>query len=175
MTIQTDCTAKEWDLILQAPTLAGLVIIQADHYSLLTITRKTFATLGAIMATAQQQAGTELIQAVATAMRTGQAPWWPTEYPRDMVEAHQWALGRCRQITALLAQKAPEAEAEAFMRWLIAIGQHVALIADAPGPHDPQGTEGDARTRLALELLATALNLPLSLLAGPPLDLSADK
>jgi hypothetical protein len=173
MTIQTDCTAKEWNLILQAPTLAGLVIIQADQYSLPIVTRKTFATLGAIMATAQQQAGTELIQAVATAMRAGQAPWWPAEYPRDLAEARQWALGRCRQVAVLLAQKAPEAEAEAFMRWLIAIGQHVALIADAPGPQDPQGAEGYARVHLALEMLALALDLPLSVVAGPPLDLSA--
>lgn len=162
MTIQTDCTAKEWDLILQAPTLAGLVIIQADHYSLLTITRKTFATLGAIMATAQQQAGTELIQAVATAMRTGQAPWWPTEYPRDMVEAHQWALGRCRQITALLAQKAPEAEAEAYARWLISIGKQVALVHDN---HPRQGYSSEThneRQHLALEVLAAAFDMSIS-------------
>lgn len=168
MTTQPDYTAKEWNLLLQAPILASLIIIQADQYRLTTVARKTFAALAAIMETAQRETGTELIDAVAAAVREGQAPWWPDAYPSEPDAALRWALLRCRQVAALLAQKVPEAEAEAFARWLLSIGQRVAQVAAPPGPLDPQGGE-----HTALRRLAAALDLPVSESVGLSVDRSA--
>lgn len=161
MTTQADYRADEWDQIVQAPTLASLVVILAQQYRPTAVARKMFATLAAIFETAQHGSSTELIQAVAGAIREGNAPWWPTAAPSDLSSAQDWALERCRQIALVLAQTTPEAEAAAFARWLIAIGERAALVPDLPGPAGAcQPPEIVPLVRRALDTLNAVLALP---------------
>ncbi|NTU81111.1 MAG: hypothetical protein HGA45_17305 [Chloroflexales bacterium] len=169
MTTQTDYTADEWDLIVQAPTLASLFVILAQQYRPTAVARKMFAALAAIIETAQNGSSTELIQAVAVAIRAGQAPWWPTASPSDLVAVHAWALERCHQVALLLAQTTPETETAAFTRWLIAIGERAALVPDLPGlPDQVPAAEALPPVRRALDTLAAVLTLPDSVGADPP-------
>lgn len=172
MTTQSDYTLDEWHLILQAPALASLFIIQADRYNPIVVIRKTFAALTAITETAQQDPESELIQAVISAVLGGQAPEQSNVYHRDLSSASHWALEGCRQVTAMLAQKAPEAEANAFSRWLIGIGRRVAQVSDPSISNDRRVTGISIRTHRALEMLAVALDMPLRSVADPSVDLS---
>ncbi|MEI7771219.1 MAG: hypothetical protein WCI67_14595 [Chloroflexales bacterium] len=170
MTTQADYTAGEWDLILQAPALASLFIIQSGSYNRIAVARKLFAALAVITETAPHGPDTELIQAVSAAMRAGQAPRQPIAHPHDLAAARHWVLEHCRALAALLAQKVPEAEAEAFTRWLIRIGQRVALADDLIGQPMSRVAEAQMRTSLALEMLTAALTIPFGVRAGISVD-----
>lgn len=161
MTTQADYTADEWSLILQSPALAGLCIIQAAPYHPADVARQLGTTLTAITTTAQDWPDTELIQVVVAAILTGQAPRPSRAQPLTLDAARQWVLEGCRQLSTLLAQRAPAAEAEAFARWLLAIGQCVALVPLTAGQPDYRATLAHAPMRLTLEKLAAALDVPV--------------
>jgi hypothetical protein len=158
MTTQFDYRRHEWNLILGAPSLTALILIQADPCSHRVAYQKVRAVVTAIEETTCQGSASALIRSVTSAVRAGQSPLWPTEYPRDLRDVRHWALDACQQVAALLAQKAPEAEADAYIHWLMRIGQRVAMIPDDDviQLHDPDGR--NARRRIALEELATALD-----------------
>ncbi|NTV64319.1 MAG: hypothetical protein HGA65_12390, partial [Oscillochloris sp.] len=96
-----------------------------------------------------------LIEAVCDAVRAGQSPLWPTECPRDLTNICAWALSACRQLAAILAQKAPESEADAYTHWLMGIAQRMTL---APHENGPDHHEHDARQQGTLAALAAALD-----------------
>lgn len=170
MTTQADYTADEWVLLLQAPALASLFIIQATPYQPNLVARQFITSLTAIIETAQHWPDTDLIQAVVAAICTGQAPPSPTIRPSSLRVARQQMLRVCRELTALLAQRAPETEAEAFARWLVAIAQQVALVSAAPGLAGDRAGAHLVPVRHALDRLAVTLDLPTR--ANLPIDLS---
>jgi hypothetical protein len=162
VTTQADYLRHEWDLILGAPGLTALVLIHADPCREAVAYQQLRAVSAAIAETMTQAAPSVLIQSVLEAVRAGQSPLWPTAYPRDLGDVHGWALATCRQVAAILAQKAPEAEADAYTNWLMGIAQRVTLI-----PHDglPSNCRDlrHKRQRVVLEELAIALDtLPVS-------------
>lgn len=159
MTTQADYSADEWNLLLQAPAVAALFVIQAEPYQPRLAIQKLFAALEAITACVPPSSDSELIERVVAAARAGQAPRWPSTYPRNMYIARFWAFDACRQVASLLAQKAPQGEASAFSRWLLGVSLRVALTADSAGePGAYIALAGPARR--ALEQLAVALDLP---------------
>lgn len=155
MTTQTDYHRDEWDLILGAPGLVALVIIESEQWSQAVAYQKLRAVMPAIHETAIRGADGALIQAVLDAIHAGQSPLWTTECPHDLGDIRLWALDKCRQLAAILAQKAPEAEADAYVQWLIGIGQRVALAPDARLFAQDEPPHG------ALDTLAAALGAPL--------------
>jgi hypothetical protein len=168
MTTQVDYTADEWTLMVQAPALASLFIIQADSYHRIAVARKLMVAIAAISATAPHGPHTELIQAVVAAVQAGRVPRQPIAHPRDLAEARHWTLAQCRQIAALLAQKVPEAEAEAFTGWLISIGRRVMRGTDGIALWDVRAAEAQMRSNLALEMLSAALTLPFGVDGSAP-------
>lgn len=162
MTTQVDYCRDEWDLILGAPGLIALLIIETEQWSQPIAYQQLRALMAAIEETTDQGAGSALIQAVTDAVRAGQSPLWPTECPRDLIDLRGWALAACRQVGALLGQRVPEAEAEAYAHWLMRLGQQMVLA-----PADAECVDVDARQRAILDELAAALDLPLA--AATPL------
>jgi hypothetical protein len=162
MTTQTDYRCDEWNLILGAPGLIALVIIKAEQCSSTAVYKKLRAVMAAIEETSAQGAESALIQAVVDAVQAGQSPLWPTEYPQDLDDVGAWALEMCRQVPALLRQRASEAEAEAYGQRLMRIARRVAL-APADGGHADDGlARWDGRQRAALEALAATLGVTLT-------------
>ena len=162
MPTQIAYTPAEWALLLGAPALTALVLIHAAPCSPRLADRKLSLAIAAMTEPVRQGATSELIQAVMDTVRAGPAARWPAAYPRDLGEVGQWALAGCRQVAALLAQKAPEAEAEAYARWLISIGKQVALVHEH---HPRQGYSSEThneRQHLALEVLAAAFDMSIS-------------
>jgi len=158
VTIQSDYHRHEWDLILGAPGLVALVLIQAHPYRQQVAHQKMCAVIAAIEETRSQGSASELIRSVISTERAGQSPLWPTEYPRDLGDIRLWALYACRQVATLLAQKVPDAEAEAYTHWLMRIAQRVVTVPEDGvfQPCDPVGCH--RRQRSALEDLAAALD-----------------
>lgn len=175
MTTQADYTPEEWDLILQAPALVSLWMIQATHYQPTTVARQLGAALAAISEAVPPEPDTELIQTVVVALRAGQAPPWPTVRPHSLEAARAWTVTGCQQLTALLAQRAPAAEAEAFARWLLGIAQQVGLVSERAGQPDHGADAGPDLQPLgqAFAILAAALDLPVGVVPGLPVAQSS--
>jgi hypothetical protein len=168
MTTQADYTTDEWILMVQAPALASLFIIQEDTYQRIPVARQLIAAIAAISMVAPRGPHTELIQAVAAAVQAGQVPPLPATPPDDLKAARRWVLDQCRHVAAVLVQKAPEAEAVAFTGWLIGIAQRVTLASDTPELRGARAAEAQMRSGLALEMLSAALTLPLSVDGSAP-------
>lgn len=163
MTTQTNYTVDEWNLLVQAPALATLFIIQAVPYNRIAVAHKLLATIAVISETAPHGPHTELIHAVVAAIQAGRMPRQPSAYPRDLAEARRWVLAQCRQVGALLEQKAPEAEAKAFTGWLIRIGRRVTVGTNAIDLGDVRMVAAQMQSGLALEMLSSALTFPFGI------------
>ncbi|NTU80409.1 MAG: hypothetical protein HGA45_13700 [Chloroflexales bacterium] len=161
MTTHHAFTATDWDLLVGAPALIALVLIHAERCSPRMAERKLQVAFTAMREPVPEGPGSALIVAVTDAVRSGHSPRWPTEYPRQLTDVGGWALERCRQLTALLAQQAPAAEAEAYSHWLHAIAQQVTLVPEGQGLAEHVPTAPTHIQRSALDQLAVALDLPL--------------
>lgn len=162
MTTQADYRLHEWNLILGAPGLIALVIIHADPWSERVAHQRVQVIGAAFEKAAAQGAPIELIRSVTDAVRAGQSALWPIAHPRDLSDVRGWALDACRQVAAILAQKAPEAEARAYAHWLMRIAQRVAQVpASAALPRNRLDGHTE-RQRTALEELAAALDVQFS-------------
>jgi hypothetical protein len=67
------------------------------------------------------------------------------------------ALAACRAAAELLTRKATPAEAEAFGRWAVSVGRHVAEAAKEGGFLGIGGTLVSEKERAMLDVLAAAL------------------
>ncbi len=154
MTTQADYCRDEWDLILGAPGLLALILLQPEQ-GCEEVIHKKMASILKMVHDPDETDGSALVQAVKQAARAGQSPLWPTQCPRSLTDIRGWAFYSCRRLAALLAQKAPEAEAEAYMQWIMNIAQAVVsgskdgIVLDA-------GQNGIA----VLDDLAIALDTP---------------
>jgi hypothetical protein len=160
MTTQADYTADEWNLLVQAPALATLFVIQAASYNRIAIIHKLLAMIAVIGETAPHGPHTELILAVVAAIQAGQVPRQPAVHPHDLVEARRWVLAQCRQVAILLRQKAPQVEAAAFTGWLIRIGWRVTVGTSGIDLGDVREVATQMQSALALEMLSAALTSP---------------
>lgn len=135
MAKQSDFTAEEWALLLEAPMLAGMAVSAAEPSGLFGMLKESFAT-GRLLVAANADAGAnELVKAVAAAYETAEGRKAASEGLRTKLgqgqpgEIKGRALDGLRQVAALLAAKAP-ADAAGFKAWL----NHVATaVAEAAG------------------------------------------
>jgi hypothetical protein len=70
------------------------------------------------------------------------------------------ALAACRAAAELLEQTTTAAEAEAFGRWALSVGRHVAEAAKEGGFLGVGGALVSEKERVTLDELATALGVP---------------
>lgn len=159
MSSQAGYSRDDWDLIIGAPTLAALAVMRVGEHSPRVAHRQLLAVGECLHEASEQDATGGLILAVAAAAREGQASFWPAELPHNLVASQPWALERCQQVVALLAQKAPEEEADAYACWLLTIGQRVTLVEDDQASQSQDGARVAERQQADLEALAAALGV----------------
>lgn len=117
MANQSDFTAEEWTLLLEAPMLAGMAVSAAEPSGLFGMLKESFAT-GRLLVEAKADAGAnELVKAVAAAYETADGRKAASEGLRAKLghgqpaEIKARALDALRQVAAMLATKA-SADAE---------------------------------------------------------------
>jgi len=126
MTTKTDYTAEEWELLMRAPFMAGMAVVAASPSGPIGVVKEMFA-VGRVLAEEGTEGSTnELISALVSHLKAGERPAAPMESGSSIEEAKALALKACRDVAALLAGKAPAAEAEGFKRWLLTAAQQVA-------------------------------------------------
>jgi hypothetical protein len=118
MTTKADFTAEEWDLVLEGPPSAGMMVIMAQRGGTI---RETFS-MGKSYAEARQHHGeSELLdEIVAAKPEVDHTRYHSPEEMREHVLAH------LREVAALLKQKATAEEAAGYRSFVVSLVERVA-------------------------------------------------
>jgi len=118
MTGQTDFTAQEWELILDGPPSAGMIVSTAQRGGMF---RESFAMAKAYVEARQQHGQSQLLDEIAAA----QPELDHTRYS-SVEELKHHALQCLRDAVELLERKAKPDEVEDYRRFVLALADRVA-------------------------------------------------
>lgn len=162
MTTQTDYTPAEWDLLVGMPALIVRVMLHSEPYSPDAASSWIQPTLAAVTDLESPGLRSDLVESVIGALRDRHESLRGYISCPELMELRLCALDACRRAAGVLAQKAPEAEAEAYSAWLLAIGRQAALVsAYQPLPVEIL-KERAARQRVVLNELADTLTIEVA-------------
>jgi hypothetical protein len=162
MVQKADFTSEEWQLVLSMPQIASLYLALASPSNPLGLAQEMVASTRVIMEALKAASGNELIDAVAADIRERvekrerlESPLKMSNDPNDMKSQ---CLQACREVAALLSQKAP-AEAQAYKQWIYQAAQNSANAAKEGGFFGIGGERISEAESAALQEIATALDL----------------
>ena len=162
MVQKADFTSEEWQLVLSMPQIASLYVALASPSNPLGLAQEMVASTKVIMEALKAASGNELIDAVAADIRERvekrerlESPLKMSNDPNDMKSQ---CLQACREVAALLSQKAP-AEAQAYKQWIYQAAQNSANAAKEGGFFGIGGERISEAESAALQEIATALDL----------------
>jgi hypothetical protein len=143
MTNRESFTEEEWELIREAPTSAGMIVLTAQKGGSF---RESFAMAKAYTEARQQHAGSELLDAVVSAKPARDHTHYHS--PDELKAA---GLGHLREAVALVEQKATPQEVEDYRGFVLTLADRVAHA------HREDGVEVSDAERQAIEEIAAAL------------------
>jgi hypothetical protein len=118
MTSKEDFTQEEWDLVLQGPAAAGLLVSTAERGGTF---REAFSIARAYAEARKRHGGSELLdQIVSTKPAVDRTRHASGE------ELKQHSLGRLREAVVLLEAKASPEEVEDYRGFVISVAEHAA-------------------------------------------------
>jgi len=137
MTTKTDYTAEEWNVVMQSPMAAAMVVMYASPSNPVGLAQEAFAVSKMLAENVGKPSGVGLIDAVAEQIKDAEGrkaaqPPRP-EAGADITALKGRALDTLRQLNVLLTTKAPADEAAKFREWILATAQRVAGAAKEGG------------------------------------------
>jgi hypothetical protein len=162
MAKKTDFTSEEWQLILSMPQVASLYLALASPSNPVGLAQEMIASTKGIVETIKTTSGNELIDAVATDIREKVEKRERLESPlktsNDLNQMKAQCIQTCREVAALLSQKAP-ADAQAYKQWVYQAAQNSANAAKEGGVFGIGGERVSEAETAALREIATALDI----------------
>ena len=146
MTSKSDFTTEEWQLILEAPPTAGLIVVTAQRGGSF---RETVAMAKAYVEARQQHGESELLDEIVAAK-----PERDHTHYHSPEELKQHAMQHLRDSVALLEGKATPPEVDEYRRFIVTLAQKVAAAHREHG-HDVSDAE-----QTAISEIEAALNAP---------------
>ena len=143
MTNKENFTEEEWELIREAPTSAGMIVLTAQKGGSF---RESFAMAKAYTEARQQHGGSELLDAVVSAKPARDHTH--SHSPDDLKTA---GLGHLRDVVGLLEQKATAQEVDDYRGFVLTLADKVAHA------HREDGAEVSDAERQAIVEIAEAL------------------
>jgi hypothetical protein len=128
LTTQADFTEQEWDLVLEGPTSAGMIVITAQRGGTL---RETVSMAKAYADARQVHGQSELLDAIASAK-----PELDHSHHGSLEELHEHSLTRLREAVALLDGKATPQELEEYKSFILTLANKVAAAHREGGRHE---------------------------------------
>src|ERR1700735_3035101 len=118
MTTKADFSTEEWQLILEAPPSAGMIVVTAQRGATF---RETIAMAKAYVEARQAHGESELLdEIVATKPERDHTHYHSPE------ELKQHALQHIRESVAVLQQKAAAEELDEYRRFIVTLSHRVA-------------------------------------------------
>jgi hypothetical protein len=161
MVTKADFTPEEWQQIISAPQMASLYVALASPSGPVGVIQEMMASSKLIVEAMKATSGNALIDAVATDWREKvekkEKPQ-PVQMGKDPNEVKARCLQACRDLAALLSQKAP-AEAEGYKQWVYQAAKQSAEAAKEGGFLGIGGTTVNEAEVAALKEIASALGI----------------
>jgi hypothetical protein len=138
MVSQADFTAEEWQLLLEAPVLAGMAVTAAEPSGVWGLLKESLAAGGALARARTDAAANPLVKAVADAYAGAEGRTAAREGLRAQLgsgppgELKQKAIAGMARALAVVAAK-DAADAAAFRDWLEDTARHVAEASTEGG------------------------------------------
>ena len=144
MTSKSDFTSEEWQLILEAPPSAGMIVVTAQRGGMF---RETIAMAKAYAEARQQHGKSELLDDIVAAK-----PERDHTHYHSPEELRQNGLGHLRDSAALLERKATPEEVDEYRRFIVTLSHKVAAA------HREHGQEVSESEQAAIDDITAALN-----------------
>jgi hypothetical protein len=144
MTGKADFTAEEWDVILEGPPSAGLIVSTAERGGTF---REAFSIAKAYTEARKRHGESQLLDEIVSAK-----PEIDRSRHGSVDELKVHALGRIREAVGLLELKATPEEVEDYRGFVLAVAERVAAAKTEEG--DQPATESE---RGAIAEIATAV------------------
>jgi hypothetical protein len=143
MTGKADFTQEEWELVLEGPPSAGMIIVTAQRGGAI---RETFAIAKAYVDARQQHGQSELLDEIVAAK-----PERDHTHYRSVDELRQHGLQHLRDAVELLERKASADEVEDYRRFILTLADKVAN-AHREGDTDVSDAERSAIDEISASL-----------------------
>ncbi len=144
MTSKSDFTAEEWQLILEAPPSAGMIVVTAQRGGSF---RETIAMAKAYVEARQQHGKSELLDEIVEAK-----PERDHTHYHSPEELKQHGLQHLRNSVVLLEKKATPEEVDEYRRFIVTLSHKVAAA------HREHGQEVSESEQAAIKDITEALN-----------------
>jgi len=144
MTTKADFTAEEWQLILEAPPSAGMIVVTAQRGGSF---RETIAMAKAYVEARKQHGESQLLDEIVEAK-----PERDHTHYHSPEELKQHGLQHLRDSVTLLERKATPEEVEAYRRFILTLSHSVAAA------HREHGKEVSESEQAAINDITGALN-----------------
>jgi hypothetical protein len=144
MTTKADFTEDEWDLVLEGPPAAGLIVSTAQRGGTF---REAFSIAKAYTEERKAHGESELLDEIVSVK-----PEMDRTRHHSVEELKEHSLGRLREAVRVLAAKAPPEEVEGYKRFVVAVAERVAGAKAEES--DDAASEAE---RAAIAEIATAL------------------
>jgi hypothetical protein len=141
-----DFTKEEWDLVLEGPPSAGMIVVTAQRGGTI---RETIAMAKAYVEARQQHGESELLDEIVAARPEVDH----TRY-HSLEELKEHGLQHLRDAVALLERKATPDELEGYRRFIVTLADKVA------NAHREGGTGISEAERTAIDEISRALGSP---------------
>jgi hypothetical protein len=144
MTTKSDFSAEEWQLILEAPPSAGMIVVTAQHGG---VFRETIAMAKAYAEARQQHGESELLDEIVSAK-----PERDHTHYHSQDELKQHAVQHVRDSVAVLERKATPVEVEEYRQFIVNLTHKVAAA------HREHGQDVSEPEQAAIDDIVAALN-----------------
>jgi 2-succinyl-5-enolpyruvyl-6-hydroxy-3-cyclohexene-1-carboxylate synthase len=146
MTGKADFTPEEWELVLEGPPSAGMIVVTAQRGGTI---RETLAIAKAYVEARQQHGESELLDEIVAAK-----PELDHTRYHSVAELKQHGLQHLRDAVELLERKATPGEVEGYRRFILTLADKVASAHREGG-----ASVGDAE-RAAIAEISISLGNP---------------
>ncbi len=144
MTGKADYTPEEWDVVLEGPPLAGLIVLTAQRGGTF---RESIAIAKSYAEARQQHGESQLLDEIVSAK-----PEMDHTRFHSYDELKQHGLQRLKDAIDLLGQKAAPEEVEDYRRFVLALAEKVA------NAHREHGVAVSDPERAAIDEISAALS-----------------
>jgi hypothetical protein len=144
MTSKSDFTTEEWQVILEAPPSAGMIVVTAQRGGMF---RETIAMAKAYVEARKQHGESELLDEIVAAK-----PERDHTHYHSPEELKQHGIQHLRDAVAMLGAKATSDEVDEYRQFIITLSQKVA------GAHREHGQDVSDSEQAAINDITGALN-----------------
>ena len=149
MTTKADFNAEEWSLVLEAPPVAGLIVMAADRGG----TFREAISMGKAYSAAQKEDSPALVKEIVSAR-----PDVDQQRYKSPEELRERGLTRIREAVNLLESKASPEEVDGYKRFVIEVANTVANAKKEGGVLGIGGKPVSEEEKRALDQIAQTLD-----------------